>query len=260
MIMKNIKNIILNIIIVLLLTVMAFSGYKLFVIKQDADKSADQYDNLEQIIQNETPPEDKPLTAAEKYQPVYDMNNDFIGWIHIPDTPLDYPVMQTKDSPEYYLRRDFDKKYSSYGVPFMDFKCTADQSDMIIIYSHNMMNKTMFSTVESYAKKSYWEEHKYVGFDTMNGYGTYEIAICVRIDLANTDFNYIDIVDFTTEQQFDEYIDKAKSLTTYDTGVNLEFGDKLLLLSTCEYQYENGRYFIIAKKISDEDIRTTIKE
>ena len=95
----------------------------------------------------------------EKYQSVYEVNNNFVGWVYIPDTPLNYPVLQTKDYPEYYLRRDFYKKYSFAGVPFMDFKCTADESDNIILYSHNMLDGTMFSVVEKYSKKSFWEEH-----------------------------------------------------------------------------------------------------
>jgi len=258
--MKKKSNIILNILIIFLLAVMAFSGWKLFGIKQDADTNADQYEKLEQIIQSDDRQAETFATAAEKYQSVYDMNSDFVGWVYIPDTPLNYPVMQTKDDPEYYLRRDFDKKYSDYGVPFMDFKCTVDKSDNIIIYGHNMLNKTMFSAVESYAKKSYWEAHPYVGFDTMNGFGTYQVAICARIDLQNTDFYYTDTVNFANKQEFDDYMAKAKAHAGYDTGVSLEYGDKLLLLSTCEYQYDEGRYIIIAKKVSDEDLSLKTKE
>ena len=252
--MKKKNNTILNVMIVVLLGIMAFSGYKLFGIKQDADKSADGYEKLEQIVHNDKTEEETYATAAEKYRSIYEMNNDFVGWIYIPDTPLNYPVVQTKDIPEYYLRRDFDKNYSDYGVPFMDFKCTVDESDNIIIYGHNMLNKTMFSAVESYAQKAYWENHRYVGFDTMNGFGTYEVAVCARIDLANTDFYYTDTVNFSSEREFDSYIAKAKAHAGYDTGVSLEYGDKLLLLSTCEYHYDDGRYIIIAKKISDEDL------
>lgn len=258
--MKKKSNTILNILIVLLLCVMAFSGWKLFGIKQDADRNDDQYEKLEQIIHKDEAENESYATAGEKYQSIYELNNDFVGWVYIPDTPLNYPVVQTKDNPEYYLRRDFDKKYSDYGVPFMDFKCTVDESDNIIIYGHNMLNKTMFSAVESYAKKDYWQQHPYVGFDTMNGFGTYEVAICARIDLQNTDFYYTDTVDFTTKRQFDDYIAKARAHAGYDTGVSLEYGDKLLLLSTCEYQYDDGRYIIIAKKISDEDLSLKASE
>ena len=252
--MKKKTNTLLNIIIVVLLGVMAFSGYKLLGIGQDAKENNEQYEKLEQIVQDDEDEDESYSSAAEKYQSIYDMNNDFIGWIFIPDTPLSYPVVQTKENPEYYLRRDFDGKYSSYGVPFMDFKCTADESDNTIIYGHNMLNKTMFSAVESYANRKFWQEHRYVGFDTMNGFGTYEVAICARIDLRNTDFCYIDTVDFDSKADFDDYISKAKAHQSFESGVSLEYGDKLLLLSTCEFNYDEGRFIIIAKKISDEDL------
>ena len=258
--MKKKSKTILNILIVLLLGIMAFSGYKLFEIQKAAKEIAEQYEKLEQTIQKTEEENDYQLSASEKYQSVYEVNNNFVGWVYIPDTPLNYPVLQTKDYPEYYLRRDFYKKYSFAGVPFMDFKCTADESDNIILYSHNMLDGTMFSVVEKYSKKSFWEEHPYIGFDTLNGYGTYEVAICARVDLTNIDFNYTDTVDFATEQEFDDYIAKVKALADYETDVSLEFGDKLLLLSTCEYQYEEGRYIVIAKKISDEDLSLKAKE
>ena len=182
------------------------------------------------------------------------MNNDFVGWIYIPDTPLDYPVMHTPQSPEYYLRRDFEGKYSSYGVPFVDYKCVIDQSDNTIVYGHNMLNKTMFSTVVYYADKNYWQQHRYIGFDTLNSFGSYEIALCARIDLLNTDFNYIDTVDFSDETHFNDYISKAMAYAFYETDIPLEYGDKLLLLSTCRSDNDDARYILIAKRISDEDL------
>jgi len=251
--MKKKHNIIFNILIIVLLGIIAFSGYNLFRIGQDAKRNSEQFEKLEQIVQDDKE-EVRYLSAQEKYQSIYDMNNDFVGWIYIPDTPLSYPVVQTKHNPEYYLRRDFDGKYSSYGVPFMDYKCTADESDNTIIYGHNMLNKTMFSAVESYSNKKFWQEHRYLGFDTLNGFGTYEVAICARIDLRTTDFYYIETVDFSNKDVFNAYIAKAKAHQSFESGVKLEYGDKLLLLSTCEFNYEEGRFIIIAKKISDEDL------
>ena len=258
--MKKKTNIILNIIIVLLLGIMAFSGYKLFEIRKAANEIAQQYEQLEQTIRKTEQESEYRLSAAEKYQSVYEANEDFVGWVYIPDTPLNYPVLQTKDYPEYYLRRDFYKKYSFAGVPFMDYKCTADESDITILYSHNMLDGTMFSAVEQYAKKSFWEEHPYIGFDTMNGYGTYAVAICARIDLMSTEFNYTDTVDFDTAEEFNDYFSNIIPLADYDTGVDIAFGDKLLLLSTCEYQHEEGRYIVIAKKISDENLSLKTSE
>ena len=253
---KKIK--IVDVLLVVLIGILLFSGYKLIKIKQESDTIETQFEKLEQIIQTEETTDEIYSTAKEKYQSVYDINNHFIGWIFLPDTALNYPVMQTKDSPEYYLRRDFEGKYSSYGVPFMDYKCTVDESDNIIIYGHNMTNGTMFSAVTQYSNKQYWENHRYIGFDTMNGFGTYEVAIHGLIDLKTTDFNYIADVDFTRKEHFDSYIAQAKQYQMYDTGVSLEYGDKLLLLSTCQTGNDDGRHIIIAKKISDDDLSRVV--
>ena len=245
-----------DLIIVLLAGIMLFSGYKLFTISQAAKESKEQYHQIEQLI--DTPAvDDEPdeyITSQQKYQSVYTANNDFVGWIYVPGTELNYPVMHTPSNPEYYLRRDFEGKYNIHGVPFIDYRCVVDKSDNIIIYGHNMMNGTMFSIVEDYADKSYWEVHRYIGFDTMNGYGTYEVAICAGIDLTTVDFNYTDTIDFTDKDAFDGYIKQIKEYACYETDVELCYGDKLILLSTCETNNNNGRYIIIAKKVSDDSI------
>ncbi len=256
--MKN-KNFILNTLIVIFASVAIFSGVKLLSLQKEAKKSADDFNKLEQLTKSNKENENlKYTTSAEKYTGVYEMNKHFVGWITIPESPLNYPVVQTKDSPEYYLRRNFNGEYSFYGVPFLDYKCDIDSSDNTIIYGHNMKNKTMFSAVESYADKDYWKEHKYIGFDTMDDFGVYEVVTSFRIDTANSNFYYTESTDFANADEFNNYIANAKSLETYSTGVTAHYGDKLLTLSTCEYTYPDGagRYVLIAKKISNEDIST----
>ena len=247
------KKRILDILIVLLLGVIAFSGYKLYGISQDAKASKQQYRQLEDTVQTETE-QTGPISSYDKYNAVYQQNNDFAGWIYIPDTVLSYPVMHTPSAPEYYLRKDFTKKYSIAGVPFVDYKCVIDQSDNTIVYGHNMMNGTMFSIIENYMKQAYWQQHRFIGFDTLQDYGTYEVAICGKIDLMNTEFDYISTVDFDSQQEFDDYIAQAQALAAFDTGVQLEYGDKLLLISTCQTNYADGRCIVIAKKISNENL------
>ena len=248
------KKRLIDLLIIILVCVMAFSGYKLYSIMRDSKESKEQYQQLEQLIEAPQNPADSAMTSAQKYQSIYDQNNDFIGWIYIPDTALSYPVMQTPAKPEYYLRRNFEGKYSVRGVPFVDYRCTLDFSDNTIVYGHNMMNGTMFSVLESYSKESFWQTHRYIGFDTMNGYGTYAVVLCARIDLRNTDFNYIDTIDFSDAEEFDSYIAKINETAFYETDIELSFGDKLLLLSTCQSNYDDGRYIVIAKKISDQDL------
>ena len=250
----------LDIVIVIIAVVMLFSGYKVFTTLQNAKESKEEFEQLEQLVQPEPEEETKEVvTSQQKYQYIYDKNNHFVGWLYIPDTDLSYPVMHTPSNPEYYLRKNFEGKYSIEGVPFVDYRCVIDQSDNTIIYGHNMMNGTMFGILENYFDQNYWQQHRYIGFDTMNGYGTYEVAICAKIDLKTTDFNYIELTDFESEEEFDSYISKAQSYAPYQTDVELCYGDKLLLLSTCQTNYNDGRYVIIARRCSDNSLEKAEK-
>lgn len=105
--------------------------------------------------------EDSGQCSDNKYADLYAQNNDFIGWIRIADTVIDYPVMQSKDSPNFYLDHNFNKEYSRFGVPYMQENCNL-QSDNIVIYGHNMKNKSMFNELTKYKDKDFYNTHRYI--------------------------------------------------------------------------------------------------
>lgn len=118
-----------------------------FLIKHyyDSAKQAEMYDNLIEVV--ETEPEDtqepmnysKEKTFIPEYQELYLQNNDMVGWIKIEDTKINYPVMQSKDNPNFYLKHGFDKAYTDYGCPYVQENCDMElPSDNIIIYGHHM--------------------------------------------------------------------------------------------------------------------------
>ena len=108
-----------------------FSGFMLCRQYIDDKKSAETFETISALVEEETPEaapqesetETTAQTAYEKYAAVYEQNNDFVGWISIEGTNIDYPVMQTIDEPNYYLKRGFDKQYSAYGVPYVQENC-----------------------------------------------------------------------------------------------------------------------------------------
>ena len=85
------------------------------------------------------------LTSYDKYAAVYEQNSDFIGWISIEDTKINYPVMQTPGNKDFYLKHAFDKSYSEYGVPYMQENCKLGLSDNCVIYGHHMQDGSMFA-------------------------------------------------------------------------------------------------------------------
>lgn len=78
-----------------------------------------------------------------------------VAWVEIPNTDIDYPVMQKKNDPEYYLRRNYKGEYSYSGTPFFDSKCSLETSQNLIIYGHNMKDGTMFSGLMKYKNNEY---------------------------------------------------------------------------------------------------------
>ena len=192
--------------------------------------------------------------AREKYAALFAQNNDFIGWIKIDGTNVNYPVMQTPNKPDFYLKRSFDKTYSDCGVPYIDEACMTGISNNLVIYGHHMNDGSMFSTLTKYKSKEFWESHKYITFDTLTDKQNYEVIAAFKtvVYTDNADsFKYYQFVNAETAEEFNAYIGKCKELSLYDTGLNAEYGDKLITLSTCEYSRTNGRFVVVARLVKE---------
>lgn len=186
--------------------------------------------------------------AMEKYGELFNKNNDFMGWIFIEGTQVNYPVMQTPHHPDYYLKKNFDKEYSDYGVPYIEEACAVGISNNIVIYGHHMNDGSMFADLVNYYDKDYRDEHPLIQFDTISGFGTYEVVAAFKFDTNNETFRYNEYVTMD-EEDFKEFMTEVHKRQSYDTGIDVEYGDELLTLSTCEYTYKNGRFVVMAKKV-----------
>ena len=233
-----------------------------FLVKDycDSKKQAEIYDNLIETVEDADETQDTMSYSEYKaflpdYQELYMQNNDIVGWIKVEDTKINYPVMQSKDNPNFYLRHGFDKSYTVYGCPYVQENCDVDApSDNLVIYGHHMNDNSMFAGLMKYADKSFWEKHKTIQFDTLTEKGKYEVVAAFKTEVytdSPNSFRYYDFVNADTEDDFNAYIAKCKELAIYDTGVNAEYGDKLITLSTCEYSRNNGRMVVVAKKMAE---------
>lgn len=181
-------------------------------------------DNVEQT---EIPQEQKQ--SSRNLTPLFGANGDCIGWICIPNTAVNYPVMYTPKEPQKYLRKNFEGEYSASGVPFLDGNSTPE-CDNLIIYGHNMKNGTMFSDITQYRDKAYCEEHPSIEFETADGLRIYQVFAVEYV--KNNDGWY----DFHTAADEVEYNDKVSEISNralYDTGFIPQYGQQLLTLSTC---------------------------
>ncbi|MGN0496735.1 MAG: class B sortase [Lachnospiraceae bacterium] len=263
------KKRLLNVIMVIcLLTALGCGGYLLYYYFV-SNQNEGQFDILRTLIETDKE-EDKGdenqnieyvdidgVKVQKKFENLYRQNKDFMGWVTIEDTNVDYPVMYTPndtENGEYYIHRDFNKEYSSAGTPFIDSNCSIEPAtDNVIIYGHNMNSGKMFHDIIKYEDKEFYETHKTFEFDTIYGDGTYEVVAIIRAHILpedSTEFKYYEFVNAGTETEFMEYIDNIKAMSVIDTKTDVKYGDKLITLSTCAYHVKDGRFAVIAKKIN----------
>ena len=226
-----------------------------FQIKEAKKEAVLEYIRKEkQQMKNRETEKTDQLAILDQYDILYSMYPDLVGWIKVDGTPIDYPVMQTQDDPEFYLHRGFDKEYAASGVPFMD--AVSDifvPTSNFLIYGHNMKNGTMFHDLLEYEDKAFYEQHPTFKFDTIykGGQGTYQVIAAGYTQIYPQDskkFKYYQYAGMTTETEFYEYLRGVREISSYDTGVSAEYGDQLITLSTCAYHVEDGRFIVVAKR------------
>ena len=251
------------IILLLLIVILAISSF--FIIKEFAEnkKETDIYDELQEIVIEEntdidtknvdTEIEKSEGESSNKYnlENIAKINSDVVGWIKIENTNIDYPVMQNGD---YYLHRNIYKNYSSHGTPYLAEYCNIQYSDNLIIYGHHMNDNSMFAQLDNYKRHSFYEDHKYIKFYSYyNGKTiekTYEVAIAFKtVVYSDKGFKYYNYTNFSDVQELNDFIENCRKLEFYNTGIDINYGDKLITLSTCEYSQKNGRIVVVAKQI-----------
>lgn len=225
----------------------SISLISIFFIYKDKKEDIEQEKVFEEIIDIVNESEEKEENAIN-IEELYKINNDIVGWLKIDNTNINYPVMQTKDRPNYYLKLNFYRQYSSLGTPYIAENCNIETSDNLIIYGHHIKGKRVFGELENYKSKEYYNNHKNIKFYTMQEKAEYEI-IAVFKTIAYTGFRYYEFYNAKDEREFCTFLNKCKELSFYDTEKIAEYGDKLITLSTCEYSNPNGRLVVVARKI-----------
>lgn len=245
------KKIIKISVVILLIGIMLISSYFIYKNMQEDKKQEEIFEELENIVTtNETNEEKEQQEDNVNLNKLYKINNDIVGWLKIENTNINYPVMQTKDRPDYYLRKNFYKEYSVFGTPYIDENCDIENGNNLIIYGHHINGNKMFGELENYKNEEYYNKHKFIKFYTLNEKAEYEIISVFKTTVYNDKgFKYYQYYNLEDEREFETFINKCKELSLYDTQKIAKYGDKLLTLSTCEYSQNNGRLVVVARKI-----------
>lgn len=169
---------------------------------------------------------------------------DMVGWLEIKKSDFSYPVMQTKDNPEYYLHRDEKGDYSFYGTPFLDFRCSLE-SDNLIIYGHNINGRRFFGYLQNYRDREFYESHRNLCFTKVDGMEeTYPIVSVMKTDVDSDCYRFSDIYNDEeyrglVKEILDNSLYRCEEADVLEKGMNEETVEaffhqyQFLTLSTC---------------------------
>ena len=240
-----------------LTALMLVSGWQIYSALSLQQKAKDEFAELAALVAPPTskltttalleetaPSQDstEPTEALRDLTELFAQNAECIGWLNIPETEIDYPVMHTPDEPQKYLYQSFYGEYSPNGVPFLDFRC--DETSNLIIYGHHMRNGAMFAPLINYTDADFCAEHPVIELQTVAGLSRYTVFAVAEVQKTDAWYKFIRT---TSRMEFDEQIAALLDKVNYSTGVAPTYGQQLLTLSTC-YGGEDGRLIIAAAK------------
>lgn len=194
-----------------------------------------------------------PSAMLPEFQELYRRNSDIVGWLKIDGTRIDYPVMQNPQDTDYYLSHDFDKKQNKNGLLFLDEHSHINDSNILLIHGHHIKSGLMFADLMKYKDESFFKEHTTFQFSTLYEKSEYEVVAVFLSEVyrkSDNVFKYYEIEQVETAAEFDSYVQNIKKRALYETSVTPQYGDKLVVLSTCDYSTENGRLVVVARKLS----------
>lgn len=243
------KNILRRILILGFLCVFLFSLFKVAGIIREYLKIDELYDSTAAEYTSEEPQDEKTKMEVD-LKGLQEVNEDVIGWIYIPDTNVNFPVLQGKNNKQY-LFQSYKKEYLTAGSIFLDYRCDSNFEDKnTVIYGHNMHNGSMFGSLKKYKDETYRDEHPYIYIMRADGVcNRYEIIAYFQADVEGPVYE-LPILQEGGEKAFEKLSNTIKNENLYSKEADISESDKLITLSTCtQDSRDDVRVVIIAKLI-----------
>lgn len=192
-----------------------------------------------------------PFQISEEKTPMIDFMAlqqaypDVKAWLTIPGTGIDYPVAQSGvDAPEFYLRRNLNGERRGAGTLFFQADCSLDGRSAII-YGHNMTDGTMFGRLPMYTDRIFYNEHRQVILQTLEGTHVYSVMAVLETDAARLPFNR---TVFVNDEDFLSFVQCLKEEALIGAGDEGVAPNQILLLVTCSYHWPDARYVVVAQR------------
>lgn len=174
------------------------------------------------------------------------INQDYLGWLSIDSTPIDYPIVKGVDN-EFYLNHNFYKEADFAGAIFMDYRNSVDQLDKhTIIYGHDMKDGSMFGSLEKYADSDYWNKHKWIEWEFRGEIYLWEIfSAYVTNDTSWMEMEFKD-------NEFTDFLRDIQDQSNFSHHVELTEEDRILTLSTCTVNSTATERFIVHARLIEK--------
>lgn len=206
--------------------------------------------------------EDQPLPDALVYAlptlpPVQDsfadltaLNPETVGFLRI-ENALSLPVVQRENDNEFYLNHNFEQDEAPEGTLFLDgMNRLVPEDGCLIIYGHNMHNGTMFGSLDRYAEGDYLKSHPLVHFDTIYENRVYVPFAAFSASMDDGDASFFQVRRFFPNGEDTEaFIASLKERSSLEIPVDVQSGDRLLLLVTCDYSHADGRFILALRQL-----------
>ena len=257
--MKRVTNTTLFIIIICCLSIICYKFYNYFIdeklnneIQSYAPTIRDVYlsEDSRQSSSNEVGGNNNPneaegdnKTISENQEELKSINNNYEMWIEIPNTKINYPIVQGKDN-EYYLKHNFKNESNMSGTIFVDCNNNIDEDKNIIIYGHNMRNGTMFNNITKFKEESFFNNNNNtINIIRNNILYQYEIFSIYVEDESKVSLE----IEFTDNDAFVNYALNEASKSMYNKNIIITEEDKIITLVTCSYEYTGARTILVGK-------------
>lgn len=187
------------------------------------------------------------LTRA--YDLLKEKNGDYVFWLSVPGTKIDYPVVQLDN--EFYLKHDFYGRSSSHGEIFLDKAC-APETGTLLLHGHHMKDGTMFAGLKAYKDKTFRQEHREAYVDFRNERKTFLFFAAAEVDLTDEDSFRYEVLP-QDEEGFKIYLDELKRRAFWYTDPGDQAQRRVLILSTCDYGTEDERLVVFGMESTEKD-------
>lgn len=257
---KKRSVIIIIAIVLILLIILGILGYFLFFKNDSGSTDVSEYKKENTTSAEMSESASGAENTAENpidFKSLQKINPEVFGWIYIPDTNIDYPLLQSNERDDYYLHNDIYGNYKYAGSLYTEYCNSTELDDRVtVIYGHNMADGSMFANLHKFRDESFFKKHTKFYIYTPERKLTYQVVSAFEFD----DRHIMNTYNFAQDKVFEEYLDSIQNPHSVSSNVNekldhkLTIDDKIVTLSTC-LDSGDGRYLLQGVLVKDEPTR-----